>query len=187
MNIREILKNSGSYLVIGISLLGFIIMYGSTRAHEFNLYIFGTGALLMVPIVILLLIERFKSQPHPEDIKYILDLKQTGIRVPVDLTKCKIISNNWTIQKPEKTNQTILFNEITGNSHENQLTTDATLSRIQFTTLVNGHEKTFTSPTIAKDRTTLHFLCEIQKETSIYIDRDNSKYYFFDLDFLGEM
>lgn len=115
--------------------------------------------------------------------KILSDLKFSGIQIPVDLAKCEIVSNGWTVTKPERKNATILINELSNNSYENKPTTDAALSRVKYSYLVNGKKRTFVSPTIARDKLTLKLLLETQKETSIYIDRNNPKYYYFDLEF----
>ena len=40
------------------------------------------------------------------------------------------------------------------------------------------------SPVIVKDKTTITILIEMQKQTAIYIDRDDNRHYYFDLQFI---
>lgn len=170
------------YLTIGLFALGIAIIYGVARSSKFNIYIFGVGILLLIPGIISIIIEIIDFGPKTKKMN-LKDLKFSGIKIPVDLSKCKIITNEWTITKPEKNNTTIIFNELTDNSYENRPIADAVLSRVTYSCVVNGKKRTFRSPTISRDKLTLKLLLETQKETGIYIDRDDPRYYYFDLEF----
>ncbi|MNY24735.1 hypothetical protein D3C86_1584720 [compost metagenome] len=49
-----------------------------------------------------------------------------------------------------------------------------------------GQLDRFISPVLPFDRTTLLFKFGRQKETTLYIDRSNTRRYYFDLEFLFE-
>lgn len=182
----ERLKNVGLYFIIGLAFLGVTIMYGVAKAHtpDFNYAFFGIGASLVVPALIALYMEFTKAKKTEASGRANLsDFKQNSIQIPVDLSQCTITGNTWTQVREGKTNKEILFNELIGDSFENRDTDDIAVSVIKYTTNVQGQRRTFTSPPVAKDKTTLLMLLEMQKETNIYIDRDG-KYYYFDLEFL---
>ena len=180
------LKTILEYIGIGLVLLGAIIVYGTLRADGFNGYILATGVLLIaVPIMIFIIIERLADRERP-NVKHLRDLKLTGIKIPVDLTKCKVKSNIWTTEVEKYDNPRIVFlNEVSGHSDKNIKRIESNISRVEYTCDFNGKRRTFLSSAIAKDNITLKILLEIQKETAIYIDRYNSKYYYFDLDFIN--
>ena len=173
------------YIAIGLVLLGSIIVVGTVRANVFNGYILGTGVILIVvPIVIYIIIEKIRHQATP-NVKQLTDLKQTGIRIPVDLTNCKVKSNRWTTKVEKHSDLRVVFlNEISGHGDKNVERIESNISRIEYTCEFNGQRRKFSSPTIAKDNATLRILLEIQKETAIYIDREDYKYYYFDLEFI---
>lgn len=54
-----------------------------------------------------------------------------------------------------------------------------------FETDILGQREQYISATIYKDPATLSFLLDKQKETCIYVDRDNRSNYYFDLEFLS--
>lgn len=181
------LKTITEYIGIGLVLIGAIIVYGTLRANGFNGYILATGVLLIVvPIAIYVIIERLTFRERP-NVRHLKDLKLTGIKIPVDLTNCKVKSNSWTTEVEKYDNPRIVFlNEVSGHSDKNIERIESNLSRVEYSCDFNGKRRTFLSPTIAKDKVTLRMLLEMQKETAIYIDRDNSKCYYFDLDFISK-
>src|SRR5687768_12511432 len=109
------LKTIVEYIGIGLVLLGTLIVYGTLSAKAFNGYILGTGVLLIViPVVIDIIIEKLADRGRPK-VRHLKELKQTGIKVSVDLTKCKVISNSWTTEVEKYDSPRIVFlNEISG-------------------------------------------------------------------------
>lgn len=182
----ERLKTVGLYFIAGLSFLGVIIMYGVAKAHtpDFNYVFFGIGASLVVPALIALYIEFNKVKKiKASGLNNLADFKKNSQRINVDLSQCTIVGNSWRQVREEKTNKEILFNELIGDSFENREADDIAVSLISYTTTIHGERRKFTSPPVAKDKTTLLMLLEMQKETTIYID-NNSRYYYFDLEFL---
>jgi hypothetical protein len=181
------LNSIAEYIGIGLVFLGAILVYGTLRANNFNRYIFGTGILLIViPIAVYLIIARIKDR-GTSAVRFLKDLKSTGIIVPVDLTSCNVKSNNWTTEVERYNSpRVVLLNEISGHGDKNVERVESNVSRIEYTCDFNGRPRTFLSPTIAKDKITLQLLLEMQKETAIYVDRDDNQYYYFDLEFIDQ-
>jgi hypothetical protein len=183
---NKFIKTALDYLGIGLFSLGIIIAYVTLRADNFNLYIFGTGVLLIViPTIAYFIIEKTNDKKIP-NAKRVKDLKVTGIKIPVDLTKCIVRSNNWTTEEERYDIPRVAFlNEISGHSDKNVEMVESNLSRIEYSCDFNGKRTTFLSPLIGKDKITTTILIEMQKETSIYVDRDDNRYYYFDLEFIN--
>ena len=166
-------------------MLGMIIMYGVAKAHtpHLNYVFFGFGASLLLPAIIALYFEtRDAKKIEASVLTNLADFKKNSIVIPVDLSRCTVTGNSWTQVREEKNDKEILFNALIGDPFENRKTDNIAVSRIKYTTTVQGQRRTFTRP-VAKDKTTLLMLLEMQKETNLYIDRD-SRYYYFDLEFL---
>lgn len=49
----------------------------------------------------------------------------------------------------------------------------------------NGQTDKFISRVIPKDKITLSFYLDKQKQTTLYVDKTNKDHYYFDLDFLA--
>jgi len=183
----KVIKKTIEYIGIGLFCLGVIIVYVSLRADHFHVYIFATGILLIgTPAIVYLIVEKTKRSGRPK-VGRPRDLKITGIKVPVDLTKCVIKSNNWTDEVERYDIPRVAFlNEVSGDSDKNVEMVESNLSRIAYSCDFNGKHSTFFSPPIAKDKTTIMILLEMQKETAIYVDRDDSRRYYFDLEFIDQ-
>lgn len=182
----KMLRRIIEYIGIGLVLLGGIIVYATLRANGFNGYILATGVLLIVvPAAIYFIIEKLTPR-QVTHVRHLRDLKLTGMKIPVDLAACEVKSNNWTMEVARYDSPRVAFlNEISGHSEKNIEKIEANLSRVAYTCDFNGKPRTFLSPAIAKDKTTLRILLEMQKETAIYVDMDDDRYYFFDLDFIS--
>jgi preprotein translocase subunit SecG len=172
---------------IGMILLGGIVVLGVLLANGFNRYVFLAGVFLIItPIAIGIIIKKLTNS-QKRKVKYLKDLKATGIKISVDLTRCNVKSNNWTAEVARHNNSKIvLLNEMSGHPDKNIEKIDSNVSRIEYTCSFKGQSKTFVSPIIEKDSTTLKILLEIQKESAIYIDRDDERYYYFDLEFINK-
>lgn len=126
------------------------------------------------------------------------DLKENGDKIQVDLTQCELKEHNY-IEEREKY------------GHKNELLTldiereiqglDALSSgsignveqvQIKQTVIIfyklnirNGQTEKFISRVIPKDKITLSFYLDKQKQTMLYVDKTNRSRYYFDLDFLA--
>jgi hypothetical protein len=184
---RESIKKIGEYILLGLFVLGFIIAYGVSRSRNFNLYFFSVGVILiLIPIAVLAIVTWMDNRHAPRK-RETEDLKLTGVKIPVDLTKCKVKSNSWTkeVARYENHPRVAFLNEVSGHSDKNVERIASHVSLIEYTCRFNGKRKRFVSSGIPKDRTTMLLLMEMQQQTTIYVDRDNDKIYYFDVDFLN--
>jgi hypothetical protein len=182
----ETLKSIIGFILGGLFFLGVIIIYASFKG-QFHWFIFVTGiALIVVPASIFYIYNWYDSRPKKgeERPRHLSELKITGREINVDLTKCQIKSNSWTVEKERYSNYKVQALNALVDEEKNIERMDVNLARVEYTTTVDGKRRTFRSTPISKDKQTLHFLLEMKQQTSIYIDRDEPRYYYFDLEFL---
>jgi hypothetical protein len=123
-------------------------------------------------------------------------LKTDGDRIPVDLNNCDIRSHDYREPKAAHGAENLLV-DLTVNSEFRALMNHLDdpggtgMQNVQQSVIVFSHvnpktgtTERFLSPIIAKDKITLSFYLDRQKQTSLYIDKSNRNLYYFDLDFL---
>ncbi len=185
----ETFKNIAFHIMMGLTFLGVIIIYASFRGQvHWFIFLPGVG-LVIIPGGLLYLYDWYDSRPRSgkERPRMLSELKTTGREIKVDLTRCKIKSNSWTVVK-ERNRGGYKDQAITAliDPELNVQHVRFESSIVEYSTTVDGRRRIFRSPPISRDKQTLHFLLEVQKETSIYIDRDMPRYYYFDLEFLTQ-
>lgn len=127
--------------------------------------------------------------------KLIDDIKTNGEKIKVDFSKCDIKQNNY-VEEKEKygTGSYITTLDIERNIQAWNALTDSTRNteRVQVNQAVlifenshNGKTEKFVSRVIPFDRVTLLFKLDKQKETSLYVDKNDRSRYYFDLEFLS--
>lgn len=129
----------------------------------------------IIPIIIRLIKKVLK-------ISKIRRLKSKGIKVPVDLRKCSIseysnriekgtvykeIIDRLVLNKPQDYNERVFFN-----------------TTLHFEIILKNKKCSFISEKINVDSLTLTILIEKYKETIIYVDKDDTNRYYFDLEFI---
>lgn len=129
-----------------------------------------------------------RSMSNVQDKRKLLEsFKRNGKKIPVDLLKCEIRTNNYIEEQelygpgtPYGTD--IQFaNALLGDEMDNVKKVEINQSVIEY-----QHEgKKYYSHVIPKDKTTLLFLLDFKKETFIYVDPGTGDYYF-DLEFLND-
>jgi len=112
------------------------------------------------------------------------ELKINGERIIVDLTKCEIKTNNYTLEQTVGGSREQFWNVVGGDSDKNVTQLKIIQSVLVYTNDNYGNPETFTSALINKDKISLSFLLEAQKHATIYVDRRNRSNYYFDVEFL---
>lgn len=150
----------------------------------------------LIGIILLFTIPPDSKLREQKQLNALIDqLKTNGATLKVDLTKCTILENSYT----EAHNSRALFEAMDSGELKNILpdndnavidkTTKAkleniTLSIIVYEAEVMGEKRKFYSQVIHKDKATLMFLLEAQKQTILYYDKNNPSRCYFILDFL---
>ena len=137
-----------------------------------------------------------KEQQDTDRLKKLIDdIKTNGEKIKVDFSKCDIKQNNY-VEEKEKygTGSYITTLDIERDIQAWNALTDSTRNteRVQVNQAVlifdNSHnDKTekFISRVIPFDRVTLLFKLDKQKETTLYVDKNDRSKYYFDLEFLS--
>src|SRR5688572_13151660 len=103
-------------LVAGAFMLGLVIIVVAVRTSVYNIYLLGIGISLIAMSVVVYFITG-SSENDSQAKKWLKNLKSTGIKIPVDLTKCKIKSNSWIEERERYSNPRIAFwNEVGGDA-----------------------------------------------------------------------
>ncbi|MFD1015697.1 hypothetical protein, partial [Winogradskyella rapida] len=103
MNVKKILFDFGSFIFVGLTFLGFIIIYAGIGGRgrynptsDTNWYFVGTGIILILPFVIYMIKTKLMlKKSSDENIERINDLIRTGDKVIIDLDKLEIQSNSY--------------------------------------------------------------------------------------------
>jgi len=187
---KELIKTILGFFLILIGLLAFLF---------FRKY---SGDLIPYPVIwyfvgILFMIIGFllvKSGLASHDKRVIKDLsveinnfKLTADKIKVDLNNCKIRINNYTEQVEKVKSYKAQTFDAFYDSSKNIENVNINQAVLIFETDKFGQRAKYFSPTIYKDEITLRFLLDRQKETFIYVDRDNRSKYYFDLEFLNAL
>lgn len=179
------MKNIFLYILIGLFLLGFIFIRSGlgSRYHEGNIYITMIGFALITPATLyLLLLFRKHRRDNKNAIEKLSSFKDNSIKIKVKLGY-EIITNDWTEEVELGTNRTKFWNEITGNSLNNVRLEKRHDNTIAISIYYNNKiEKAFYSS--GKDPETLKMLLEINEETILYINKEDSNLKYLDLEFL---
>lgn len=191
-----------AYILFGLGFLTitFFRKYsGEVIPYPFLFYLLGLGM-----FVVGLLFLRFTPTTKQLDIQKqisetISDLKANGDKIPVDLSHCEIKEHNY-IEEREKyghSNELLTldferqiqgWNAIGGGSMRNveQVQVIQTVLVYNYQNPRNGKLETFISRVIPKDKISLSFYLDRQKQTTLYVDKINRDKYYFDLDFLND-
>ena len=130
-------------------------------------------------------------------VKAILDLKQHGYKIQVDLSQCEIKEHNYREQR-ERSDYS---DELLALDFERKIQDWNSMSRswvpdvehvnVNQTVIIYNHHhelsgkvEKFVSRIILKDKLTLLFYFDRQKYTTLYVDKKNRNKYYFDLEFL---
>jgi len=172
--------------IIGYTLvvLGFVIFCFFRRytrdsiPYSIVIFIVGAAILLIGAFIIFKGVSLKEQEPSKQFKKSIADLKENGEKIQVDLLKCGIKENDYSIERRDRMasrydidikvkqvemNQTIL---IFLHNHENI-------------------EEKFISPVIPRTGDDLRIKLYLTKTTYLYVDKNDRTKYYFDLDFLN--
>lgn len=149
-------------------------------------YIAGVLAMIIGYFLIKIGISN-NTKKQKQELAYDLNIfKSTAQKIKVNLNECKILKNNYQVSiDTGLENHGYQALDALYDSSRLQKHNTVNQSIIVFETNVNGRNKKYLSEVIPKDAITLSFLLDKQKETFLYIDRDDYENYYFDLEFLN--
>lgn len=181
---KTFIKNVLGYIlsIIGILMMIFFRKYSGDLIPYSTIWFFAGFILLFIGY----------SFIQTKEIKLMQDLadeidkfKLRADQIKVNLNSCKIKTNNYTEQIEEDDSyRPQLLNSLSDYTKKEMKHTTVYQSVLIYETDVFGQKAAYYSPTIYMDEISLKILLDREKETSIYVDRDNRNKYYFDLEFL---
>jgi hypothetical protein len=127
----------------------------------------------------------------------IAELKANGEKITVDLNNCEILEHSYSEHK-ETYGRDSLFFSLTAvpnihyllNKLEDETHGTGIVNVCQSVIIFNypnrrtGQTEKFVSKVISKDRVSLSFYLDQQRQTTLYVDKADRSHYYFDLAFL---
>lgn len=181
---------SSVLFTLGFLTLVFFVEYNGTAIQNPRLFQLIGFLVLVVGIALFYWTYRTLILQNEQNLETQLsNIKRNGNKVQVDLLKCEIIQNSY-LEEKENNNIGVYSNIkfwdalIDSNSKNEYLPVNQ--MRLIYTVSKNDEEESYVSQLIYCDRETLLMKLYSQKETLLYIDKDDSCMYYFDLDFLNQ-
>jgi len=136
-----------------------------------------------------------RSQAAARQIRQLIgELKASGEKIKVDFKDCEILEHNYSEHK-ETYGRDSLFPSLAGGPSLNELDDETggtgianvcqSVILFSYPNERTGHPEKFMSQIISKDKITLSFYLDQQKQTTLYVDKSDRSRYYFDLDFLA--
>ncbi|OIQ30902.1 MAG: hypothetical protein BM564_01435 [Bacteroidetes bacterium MedPE-SWsnd-G2] len=180
MNLKKILSDFGSWIFIGLTFLGFIIIYAGIGGRgrynatgETNLYFVAVGIVLIIPFLIYMLKTKILiSKAENEESTRISDLIRSGDKVIINLDNLELQSNSYK-QEIEVGSGYNTRNEYIDVNH-NAIMIDVPYKNDLIKYKLN----------VDMDTTKLKMHFAIKQETVLYVDPTNPNSNYLDLRFL---
>lgn len=163
---------------------------GELIPYPFLYWVMGIG---MIVSGLLLL----RNAVPPAEKKYrqqVEELKQQGEKITVDFSVCELKEHHYQEEQEAdstKAGWTSLVSPLEYHAFSavdslktEQVQVIQTVIIFSYHNVRTGQTEKFFSPVISKDKITLSFYLDTQKNTTLYIDRANRSRYYFDLEFL---
>lgn len=183
--------------VLGIVTILFFKKYsGEFIPYPFLFYTVGL-ALFAGGVLLLKLTPTVAASNHRKRMEEAInDLKTNGEKIRVDLEKCELKEHHYAEEREIQSHTSELLSWVhteahvwtamAGGSHKNvqQVQVMQTVLIYEHRNVRSDTTEKFVSRVIPKDRVTLSFYLDQQKETFLYVDKTDRNRYYFDLDFL---
>ena len=184
-----------SLLVVGV--LGTLFFNNNVNIIPFTILFRILAVIIgLVGLIMLFTTLSYKKMKEQQQLKQLIEeLKANGEQITVDLSQCHILEHSYT----EALESRPLFDEIAIGDLEMLIPGDETMQRdktnmtkienvtqsiLVYETEVRGIHRRFVSQVINKDKATLMFLLDAQKQTVLYYDKKDPSRCYFVLDFL---
>jgi len=184
-----------SLLVVGV--LGTLFFNNNVNIIPFTILFRILAVIIgLVGLIMLFTTLSYKKMKEQQQLKQLIEeLKANGEQITVDLSQCQILEHSYT----EALESRPLFDEIAIGDLEMLIPGDETMQRdktnmtkienvtqsiLLYETEVKGIHRRFVSQVINKDKATLMFLLDAQKQTVLYYDKKDPSRCYFVLDFL---
>ncbi|XZF15113.1 hypothetical protein ACTHGU_03180 [Chitinophagaceae bacterium MMS25-I14] len=186
-----------SIFALGILLIVFFRAYEGDMIPYPVVFIIIGLLMMVVSYIILRRLPQLKAKHDYHRLMLeISDLKARGDRLKVNLAACEVKDSSY-FEEQEPASGTGMPEGITDleryvqvfNALKGPFTRPAAhevyQSVLVYKCMYNGRQLQFISRIIPKDKTSVLFWLDNQKETVLYVDKTNPSRYFFDLDFFN--
>ncbi len=117
------------------------------------------------------------------------DLMENGEMISVDLSKCEIKENNYSVEGDNDYEFQIggIDTQLLDSIYDNDRATKSVeidQTRLIFSYIHNGIYEKYISPIIPRTADDLRIKIFLHKTTSLYVDKNDRKRYYFDMSFL---
>ena len=165
-------------LLDGLVWLFFRHYHGNLISHRWIFYLGGSLLGLIGCFLLVLAASTAKRTADQRQSRVIADLKANGEKILVDLDACEIRGNDYT--------ETIEVQHIQRPSDFITEDVQQSVFIFQYENTHTGTLERFVSPVIPKDKITLSFYLDRQRQTTLYVNKTDRSHYYFDLKFLGD-
>ena len=180
MNFKKLLSDFGTYIFLGLTFLGFIIIYAGIGGRgdynpvgDTNWYFVAIGTILILPFIFYMIKTKLMlKKSSNEDLERINDLIRTGKKVIVDLDSLEIQTNSYK-QEVSVGHGTQQRNEYVDVNHN-----------VIFLDIPYKNESIKYKLNINMDSTKLKMHFAIKGKTELYVDTKNPNNNYLDLRFL---
>jgi len=183
--------------IIGLLIYMFFRGYNGTLIpYSWVFYLVGI-AMWITGFVLFRSSKSIKENKAIIQLKALVDeLKTNGEKIVVNLDQCEIKENNYSEEKerfksgdmlgfePRFEGDIQFWNGLYDSGYNTEIV-DVNQSVLIYTHQHNGVEEKFISKVIPRTKQDLNFKFYLQKNTMLYVDKNNRKRYYFDLTFLN--
>ena len=187
-----------SLFVLGLLTVTFFRSYsGEIIPHPLLFWLLGLG-MFLAGFLLLRYTPSRKDQTALRQLRQLIgDLKANGERITVDFEHCELREQSYRERKQIPGSDSLLL-DLTGPERLNALlnyledeTQGTGMVNVCQTVLIFSYSNArtalverFVSQVVSKDRVSLSFYLDQQRQTTLYVDKADRSLYYFDLDFL---
>ncbi|SIS46809.1 hypothetical protein SAMN05421766_10258 [Zobellia uliginosa] len=191
MKFKDIINSLKTYIFFGIVYIGFLAILAGLGYRgrwrpmgDLNPYFVAFGIVLIIPLLYWIIKTKLTDRAaKAENEKRIEKLKKDGQKIEIDLNKVKVNSSSWQEQIITDNTRYAGLNEVVGRGDRNLKLVNRTLNQISFKKTIKGRTITYReSIEMDTDNLKIHFA--LKKKTILYIDPDDRKNMYLDLEFL---
>lgn len=178
--IRNGLSQIAQWAIALAFLLGLILIYGVAKAEGFNAHILSIGIVLITfSLIMVWLYIMVSNREERKKEKEIYRLKQEGIKVEVDLSRCRIVKRKFLSDKGSVVSE---------NKSEIKVVYEKNNKppyHLIYSSEINQKSFRFISQPIHREISILEMFLSHQKSTNIFVEKTDPHNYYFDTEFLN--
>ncbi|MFS4454826.1 hypothetical protein [Maribacter sp. 2304DJ31-5] len=188
---KDFINSIKTYTLFAVVYIGFLAILAGLGYRgkwkpigDINPYFVAFGIVLITPLLYWVIKTKLEERAKKsENEKRIEKLKQNGQKVEIELDKVKINSSSWQEKIITDNTRYAGLNEVVGRGDRNFKLVDRTLNQISLKKNFKGRTITYRE-SIKMDTDNLKIHLALKKKTFLYIDHNDRKNMYLDLEFL---